>query len=236
MEMEDIRFHQCVELGRFEQDRIISFIPPDGDFELMSYRLSTKVRPLIWIEAVIKPFQRSRIEYAIKARANYSRSTVANNVEIIIAVPSDADSPKFKTQAGRVKYTPDTNSMTWRMSSFPGQREYVMRASFGLPSVSRRSGRSSAGGTAAGGSGGGGLEEEEERATQTPIRVKFEMPSYTVSGIQVRYLKIVEKPGYRASPWVRYITENGDYEIRTSVAGSGGRRVTSAAAPIGRRR
>ena len=40
--------------------------------------------------------------------------------------------------------------------------------------------------------------------------VKFEIPYFTVSGIQVRYLKIVEKSGYQALPWVRYITQNGD--------------------------
>ena len=44
VEMEDIKFHQCVRLTRFESDRTISFIPPDGDFELMSYRLNTTVR------------------------------------------------------------------------------------------------------------------------------------------------------------------------------------------------
>lgn len=43
--MEDIRFHQCVRLARFENDRTISFIPPDGEFELMSYRLATHVTP-----------------------------------------------------------------------------------------------------------------------------------------------------------------------------------------------
>ena len=40
--------------------------------------------------------------------------------------------------------------------------------------------------------------------------MKFEIPYFTVSGIQVRYLKIVEKSGYQALPWVRYITQNGD--------------------------
>ena len=45
VEMEDIKFHQCVRLARFENDRTISFIPPDGEFELMSYRLNTQVRP-----------------------------------------------------------------------------------------------------------------------------------------------------------------------------------------------
>ena len=33
---------------------------------------------------------------------------------------------------------------------------------------------------------------------RTPINVKFEIPYFTVSGIQVRYLKIVEKSGYQA--------------------------------------
>lgn len=43
MELEDVKFHQCVRLSRFENDRTISFIPPDGEFELMSYRLNTHV-------------------------------------------------------------------------------------------------------------------------------------------------------------------------------------------------
>jgi AP-1 complex subunit mu len=40
VELEDVKFHQCVRLARFENDRTISFIPPDGAFDLMSYRLS----------------------------------------------------------------------------------------------------------------------------------------------------------------------------------------------------
>jgi len=47
-----------------------------------------------------------------------------------------------------------------------------------------------------------------------PISIKFEIPYFTVSGIQVRYLKIIVKSGYQALPWVRYITQNGDYELR----------------------
>lgn len=35
--LEDCQFHQCVRLGKFDSDRTISFIPPDGEFELMRY-------------------------------------------------------------------------------------------------------------------------------------------------------------------------------------------------------
>ena len=36
VDLEDMKFHQCVRLTRFESDRTISFIPPDGAFDLMS--------------------------------------------------------------------------------------------------------------------------------------------------------------------------------------------------------
>merc|ERR1719412_1687268 len=65
VEMEDIKFHQCVRLARFENDRTISFIPPDGEFELMSYRLSTHVKPLLWVETVIERHAHSRIEIMV---------------------------------------------------------------------------------------------------------------------------------------------------------------------------
>ena len=43
VELDDCRFHQCVRLDEFDSNRTISFIPPDGEFELMSYRLNTHV-------------------------------------------------------------------------------------------------------------------------------------------------------------------------------------------------
>ena len=46
------------------------------------------------------------------------------------------------------------------------------------------------------------------------IRVRFEIPYFTVSGVQVRYLKVIEKSGYTALPWVRYITMGGEYSLR----------------------
>mmetsp|Transcript_32469 Transcript_32469/g.55555 ORF Transcript_32469/g.55555 Transcript_32469/m.55555 type:complete len:429 (-) Transcript_32469:626-1912(-) len=192
VEMEDIKFHQCVRLARFENDRTISFIPPDGEFELMSYRLNTQVKPLLWIEAVVEPHSHSRIEYMIKAKSQFKQRSTANNVEILIPVPSDADTPSFKTSIGTVKYAPERDAIVWSIKQFHGGKEYLMRAHFGLPSVSN----------------------EEDKKDKPPITVKFEIPYFTVSGIQVRYLKIIEKSGYQALPWVRYITQNGDYQLR----------------------
>jgi len=196
IEMDDIRFHQCVRLQRFETERVISFVPPDGEFELMNYRLDTKVRPLISIECHRDIKSHSRVEYMVKARAEFKRRSTANNVEILVPVPMDADTPKFVIKHGAAEYLAEQNCIRWFFKQFNGQQDYTLRAHFGLPSVSALD---------------AGQEDLEEKA---PIRVKFEIPYFTVSGIQVRYLKIVEKSGYQALPWVRYITQNGDYQIR----------------------
>lgn len=204
VELEDIKFHQCVRLARFENDRTISFIPPDGEFDLMSYRLNTHVKPLIWVEAVVEPHKGSRIEYMVKTKSQFKSRSVANNVEIIIPVPNDVDSPSFKSSVGNVTYLPDKDCVVWTIKQFHGGREYLMRAHFGLPSISA----SDVDPEFAKKKGGG------ENSWKAPIRVKFEIPYFTVSGIQVRYLKIIEKSGYQALPWVRYITANGDYQLR----------------------
>uniref|UniRef100_A0A671LE79 AP-1 complex subunit mu-1-like n=1 Tax=Sinocyclocheilus anshuiensis TaxID=1608454 RepID=A0A671LE79_9TELE len=190
VELEDVKFHQCVRLSRFENDRTISFIPPDGESELMSYRLNTTVSA-----ECIQLFDHCAIvpQSVLQARSQFKSRSTANNVSILVPVPSDADSPKFKTTTGQAKWVPEKSAVEWNIKSFPGGKEFMMRAHFGLPSV-----------------------ESDVLEAKRPITVKFEIPYFTVSGIQVRYLKIIAKSGYQALPWVRYITQSGDYQLRTN--------------------
>ncbi|XP_070004620.1 AP-1 complex subunit mu-2-like isoform X1 [Nicotiana tabacum] len=193
IDLDDIKFHQCVRLARFENDRTISFIPPDGSFDLMTYRLSTQVKPLIWVEAQVERHSRSRVEMSVKARSQFKERSTAMNVEIELPVPSDAMNPNIRTSMGYATYAPERDAVVWKIKSFPGNKEYMLRAEFRLPSV---------------------ISEDTPPDRKAPIRVKFEIPYFTVSGIQVRYLKIIEKSGYQALPWVRYKTMAGEYELR----------------------
>jgi len=189
IEMEDVKFHQCVRLARFENDRTISFIPPDGEFELMSYRLNTQVKPLIWVECIVESHSGSRIEYMLKAKAQFKRRSTANNVEIIVPVPEDADSPRFRTNIGSVHYAPEKSAIVWKIKQFGGSKEFLMRAELGLPSVK---GDDEHGGGMTGGFGGSMGGVGGGKGAKRPISVKFEIPYFTTSGIQVRYLKIIE--------------------------------------------
>jgi AP-1 complex subunit mu len=110
-----------------------------------------------------------------------------------------------------VQYAPDKSAFVWKIKQLGGGREFLMRAHFGLPSV--RSGTSVKQYIPCMSSSYYVIhhpQTEQDFEKRAPITVKFEIPYFTVSGIQVRYLKIVEKSGYQALPWVRYITQNGD--------------------------
>jgi len=74
---------------------------------------------LIWIESVIEKHACSRVEYIIKAKSQFKHRSTANDVEIIVPVPSDAQKGQFKATTGSVKYVPEKNAMVWSIKSFP---------------------------------------------------------------------------------------------------------------------
>ncbi len=87
---------------------------------------------------------------------------------------------------------PDKDCVVWNLKNFAGQQEINLLLHFLVPT----------------------LREDNAVNLTKPISVNFDIPSFTVSGIQVKYLKITERSGYQAFPYVKYITVNGDYHIR----------------------
>ncbi len=92
-----------------------------------------------------------------------------------------------------MSYLPDKDCVIWAIKDFPGQTDIQLRLQFLVPTI---------------------RNENSDKHLKKPISVKFDIPSFTVSGIQVRYLKIQERSGYQAFPYVKYVTINGDYHIR----------------------
>lgn len=191
---EDMKFHQCVKMSQFHEDKTISFIPPDGTFELMSYRLSNpNVEPLIWCNMKVRKLSETRGEYIVKVNSQFQEKHTANNIVVKIPVRSDIISPEIKCETGTVKYSPELESMIWMMKSLQGGRSECVRIKLNFPSV---------------------VGERKLSSKMSPLKVTFEIPYFTMSGVQIRYLKVIEKSGYQALPWVRYTTKSGDYNFR----------------------
>jgi AP-1 complex subunit mu len=191
-QLEDVKFHACVRLSQYEKDRSITFVPPDGQFNLMKYRLSSTLHPIIRVTAKIERYKGSRVELNVTAKADFRKETVAQSVKISVPVPPDVDTPKAQATSGKMAYSPKDDRLVWTLKKFAGGKEFQLKAHFGLPS----------------------LERDDEDARR-PIDVSFEIPYFTVSGLQVQYLKVFEKSGYEGVNWVRYMTLSGTYQFRT---------------------
>ena len=86
VELDDVQFHRCVQLGKFDADRTITFVPPDGEFELMKYRITDNVNLPFRLIPVIEEQGKTRVVMNIKAIANFSGQLFATNVNFKIPV------------------------------------------------------------------------------------------------------------------------------------------------------
>ena len=135
IEMDDFKFHNCVDINKFEAERVIEFTPPDGFFTLMNYRLNLKIKPLIWVEVERKELTPTKMKYLVKAKSNCKPKSTANNVCIMIPVPVDLQNPLFKSSLGSVTYSPDKEVLIWNIKRFPGMKETNLIIQFNVPSL-----------------------------------------------------------------------------------------------------
>ena len=194
VEIQDIKFHQCVRLARFENDRSISFVPPDGEFDLINYRMECPFKALFSFEIKYEKQTERHVHFYVKAKTNYKARVNANFVEFWIPLPTDAQNVVARTSQGSAKYQPENGVLSWRIQSLVGKKDIDLEVKLDIPSLSTNS----------------------MAFKNQPVRVLFEIPYYTLSGLIVKYLKIKDQTGYSALSWVRYLAMNGDFVIRTN--------------------
>lgn len=64
--IDDCSFHPCVRYGRFEKERVVSFVPPDGHFELMRYRVRDHLQMNVIPPVFCNPTVRCNLEKLFK--------------------------------------------------------------------------------------------------------------------------------------------------------------------------
>lgn len=131
VELDDCRFHQCVRLTEFDSSRTISFIPPDGEFELMKfvsptkisssllngisrYRSTSNVKLPLRIIPTVTEIGTTQVTYIITVKANFSNKLSATSVVLRIPTPLNTTSVDCKVANGKAKYVPAENVVIWK--------------------------------------------------------------------------------------------------------------------------
>jgi len=190
VEIDDCTFHRCVRLGKFDTERTITFIPPDGEFELMKYRVTAPAQPFRLFPTISEE-GKTKLMVNLKICADFPNDKKATNVIIKIPVPVTTSSARISVGRGRAKYEPGERALVWRIASFPGNTESNLVAAVDLLPATR-----------------------EKLWVKPPINIDFQIPMLSSSGVQVRFLKVYEKSNYTTNKWVRYLSKSGEYQMR----------------------
>lgn len=124
--IDDVTFHRCVKLAQFDVDRTVSFIPPDGEFEMMRYRITKNITLPFIVTPIVTEHGRTRVVYDIKIKANFNPKLTAQNVILSIPTPKNAAKCRVKPGIGKAKYNPGTDSIVWLIKKFTGGSSYTL--------------------------------------------------------------------------------------------------------------
>lgn len=72
MLFKDLKFHRCVKLNKFNKERAITFMPPDGEFILMNYIISANISVPFKIISFFSKNQ-DTVEIKIKLKASFDK-------------------------------------------------------------------------------------------------------------------------------------------------------------------
>jgi AP-2 complex subunit mu-1 len=157
----------------------------------MRYRVTNASAQPFRLIPTITEEGKTKLLVNLKVNADFSIEKKATNVIIRRPMPPTCASARITCGRGRAKYEPGERALVWRISSFPGMSETNLIAIVDLLPATR-----------------------EKAWVRPPITLDFQIPMYSASGVQVRFLKVYEKSNYVTQRWVRQMSKSGEYQVR----------------------
>lgn len=181
----------------------MSFVPPDGAFELMRYRIKskTKVTPPIYCQSQMmteagSDVARCTITVGLKHSSsivtpNKSKSVTVEDVVVTVPFPKAIKTATLTANVGTVAYDESSKVAKWTIGNM----------SAALGKAPQMSGKVILAGAR--------LEESP------PIGMEWKVPVSSISGIAIASLQLTNEQ-YKPYKGVRTITRSGRFQVRMS--------------------
>eukprot|EP01038_Epipyxis_sp_PR26KG_P007925 gene7925-10758_t len=198
--IDDCSFHPCVRYNRFERDKVVSFVPPDGTFELMRYRVNTNghvaapctLQPQLSFDygsnqGMISITLGVRVQNALIFPGRKPQSTV-EEVIVIIPFAKNVRTTNLKVSTGSILYDEATKVAKWTVGKLNPDR---------FPQLN---------GTII-------LQPNSSPEEHPPIQMHWKVPMASVSGLAVSSLQLINER-YKPYKGVRTVAKSGKFQIR----------------------
>lgn len=157
----------------------------------MRYRVTQAMQPFKLIPT-IREEGKTKLLLNLKVQADFQDDRKATSVVIKFPVPSTTAAARISVSKGRARFEPGERAIVWRISAMPGRSEVTMQADVDLMPSTRG----------------------DKQWVRPPISMDFQIQMLSISGVQVRFLKVYEKSSYTTNRWVRYLSKAGEYQQR----------------------
>lgn len=185
---DDASFHPCVRYHRYEMDRVVSFIPPDGNFCLMKYRIYQPIQPPIYCKPSIT-FHETGARLNVMVGPKNCGDKIVEDVLITIPFPKTVATVNLEALIGSTNWDDQTKLFKWFIPKIPKDKTPMLEGSVSLVP---------------------GAHPPECNPT---VRVGFTVPMFCASGIKVESLAL-HNESYKPYKGVKFITRSGKFQVR----------------------
>jgi AP-3 complex subunit mu len=205
--IDDCSFHPCVRYTRYESEQVLSFVPPDGNFILMRYR----VRPAVLSGGFSPPIScmpqmiygkdgggslNGKMDIKVSARsistlfsmASKKGSSVIEDVTLTIPFPKIVKTANLSVTVGYVVYDEASKVAKWMIGNLDDKKRPHLTGSVSIE----------------------GNEKPEENP---PLSISWKIPLSSMSGLSVGGLSVANE-SYRPYKGVRNIAKSGRFQVR----------------------
>lgn len=132
--LDDVSFHPCVRFKRWETERVLSFIPPDGNFRLMSYHVTSQSVVAIPIyvrqNIHIKSGEQGRLDITVGPKTTLGRTLEGVKLEILL--PKSVINCTLVTSQGKYTFDNTAKILHWDVGKIDIQKLPNIRGSISV--------------------------------------------------------------------------------------------------------
>ncbi|XP_062366592.1 AP-3 complex subunit mu-2 isoform X2 [Cinclus cinclus] len=191
--LDDVSFHPCVRFKRWESERILSFIPPDGNFRLLSYHVSAQnlVAIPVYVKHNISFRDSSSLgRFEITMGPKQTMGKTVEGVMVTSQMPKSVLNMTLTPSQGTHVFDPVTKLLSWDVGKINPQKLPSLKGSVSLQA---------------------GTSKPDENPT---INLQFKIQQLAISGLKVNRLDMYGEK-YKPFKGIKYMTKAGKFQVRT---------------------
>lgn len=188
--LDDVSLHRCVRINRYTREKVISFVPPDGQFKLMSYRIpgaASCAMPIYIRPQITYGPGQGKIYVQVGLKQNGDKTVT--NVVVLIPLPACTRAASLTPNMGSVRIDSKTQLARWEIGKLPKDKTPTLEGSITLP-----------------------MEFKADSESPT-VRGEFVVKMLAASGLKVDGLAI-RGVTYKPFKGIRSCTQSGKFTVR----------------------